>query len=994
MDDKKQVSVSLALPENQVIQPQSMEETSESSTFSGQEQWIQGQPHGISPRYPMNSRSSEYSYIDPARSSSYSPRMGLLPSSSVSTFSFNQPHSQMDTHGQDLFSKYVTSASNYSVPHFQTSESLASNIAYHSPGPPYSNTFHEIHTETLRQTLTSENPVPLTGQGLSTGELKSRHFDNISHAISTTNKVSSPGISVSDGSEKLSCKTWRKESGQEQEKNINLQKPQTELPRSHDSSLTQEEMLPVSRKSNDSTLQEHSEKGNENLLTGSRDQSGPPSRPSSHFSTSPGLENRRMQELWSQNEKIQDTVEKGKSYYPHHRSQNMGFSESHFSSSNSPTPNMALPPFGNPNSLQYKLPQNVMSHIGHQQHMFHPVASSGFPSPKHMKIDQDAPVSDARANVENSFQVPSVSSTTPRQILPSMVAPVEQWEAINVANIPPPALPLIPEAAEKPKKKRKRCGECPGCLKKDNCGECGPCKSVRSHQICKMRKCDQLKTKKERMQPYLAQNYNLGGGKKQSPLQGEKQMFEINSQYGNFHQNPPPSLAYNGHLPPTEIGEGNPMSVNLINEGASESGRRQFLHNQLKSLMHNHQNQEEEAFSRPGRTESYQVGTTGNPSDQLYVDNQSLSPSVVHSQNIPGGRIGHSSYTTPPGTMSGPLPPISEAMRAYAHPRGGMSPHWQSRITSRVDGTGQFSAHETSFKNSFLKDIKEENPECTTKEETHQSGYPGTTSDKHSPLNGTRYSAFYSQEVTQQEGKSSKVHHQHSVDNVEFIQGQPSFTNYPIQSTESHTHQYTQLPSIVSPFKRQNINSALVFSHPASPSQTSPSMAELTPVSESSNDNHQEGTLPPDSGNVVTSLNETGENTVNEESEPQPFLLNTTTSMNTYTNIINTYNFTSPASFCSSLYSFFSPAFGVTTTPSSVITEVNPFSASINSKLQESSSIKGGLVMSDIDSGRIDDSYGQNLYGSNHAGLPTLFAFPTGYSIASRHIVVDPSPAT
>ena len=48
------------------------------------------------------------------------------------------------------------------------------------------------------------------------------------------------------------------------------------------------------------------------------------------------------------------------------------------------------------------------------------------------------------------------------------------------------------------KKKRKRCGECPGCLKKDNCNECGPCKSVRSHQICKMRKCDQLKTKKEK----------------------------------------------------------------------------------------------------------------------------------------------------------------------------------------------------------------------------------------------------------------------------------------------------------------------------------------------------------------------------------------------------------------------------------------------------------------------------------------------------------------
>lgn len=48
------------------------------------------------------------------------------------------------------------------------------------------------------------------------------------------------------------------------------------------------------------------------------------------------------------------------------------------------------------------------------------------------------------------------------------------------------------------KKKRKRCGECPGCFQKTNCSECGPCRSVRSHQICKMRKCDQLKTKKEK----------------------------------------------------------------------------------------------------------------------------------------------------------------------------------------------------------------------------------------------------------------------------------------------------------------------------------------------------------------------------------------------------------------------------------------------------------------------------------------------------------------
>lgn len=48
------------------------------------------------------------------------------------------------------------------------------------------------------------------------------------------------------------------------------------------------------------------------------------------------------------------------------------------------------------------------------------------------------------------------------------------------------------------KKKRKRCGLCAGCFLKNNCMQCGPCKSTRSHQICKMRKCEQLKTKKEK----------------------------------------------------------------------------------------------------------------------------------------------------------------------------------------------------------------------------------------------------------------------------------------------------------------------------------------------------------------------------------------------------------------------------------------------------------------------------------------------------------------
>lgn len=46
------------------------------------------------------------------------------------------------------------------------------------------------------------------------------------------------------------------------------------------------------------------------------------------------------------------------------------------------------------------------------------------------------------------------------------------------------------------KKKRKRCGECIGCQRKENCGDCAPCRNDKSHQICKMRRCEKLTEKK------------------------------------------------------------------------------------------------------------------------------------------------------------------------------------------------------------------------------------------------------------------------------------------------------------------------------------------------------------------------------------------------------------------------------------------------------------------------------------------------------------------
>uniref|UniRef100_UPI00398E9341 methylcytosine dioxygenase tet3-like isoform X1 n=2 Tax=Pristiophorus japonicus TaxID=55135 RepID=UPI00398E9341 len=61
------------------------------------------------------------------------------------------------------------------------------------------------------------------------------------------------------------------------------------------------------------------------------------------------------------------------------------------------------------------------------------------------------------------------------------------------STLKPPALGSAdPPACHK--KKRKRCGVCHPCMKRDNCGQCSNCKNRKTgHQICKQRKCEELK---------------------------------------------------------------------------------------------------------------------------------------------------------------------------------------------------------------------------------------------------------------------------------------------------------------------------------------------------------------------------------------------------------------------------------------------------------------------------------------------------------------------
>lgn len=65
---------------------------------------------------------------------------------------------------------------------------------------------------------------------------------------------------------------------------------------------------------------------------------------------------------------------------------------------------------------------------------------------------------------------------------------------VSLASTPSSSFTTLLPTLEK--KKRKRCGVCEPCQQKTNCGECTYCKNRKnSHQICKKRKCEELKKK-------------------------------------------------------------------------------------------------------------------------------------------------------------------------------------------------------------------------------------------------------------------------------------------------------------------------------------------------------------------------------------------------------------------------------------------------------------------------------------------------------------------
>ncbi|XP_054722767.1 uncharacterized protein LOC129232661 [Uloborus diversus] len=302
----------------------------------------------------------------------------------------------------------------------------------------------------------------------------------------------------------------------------------------------------------------------------------------------------------------------------------------------------------------------------------------GYPDPKRPRTEDPDP------RLENTFQVPSVSSTTPRQqALPPQQqlvqhqAQIEQWDRMSQGA----ALPALQQQQQQlvvqqqqeekaTRKKRKRCGECPGCQTKANCGGCGPCKSVRSHQICKMRKCDQLKTKKEKAaaakasglahldvdaaQGMNGQNFQHDSDSLQLPptptgfqqgdyvLPGQHKglghspgampLFDGNAQYAGFpaqHH----LMALDGQQPPAP----DPGKADGLTEFGAAT-MHQVTNTRLKNLIHNRKSQKEQMqnyLNSSGAAYGEQVSprSQSDGSDRYAARTPTRNPSV---DNNPG----------------------------------------------------------------------------------------------------------------------------------------------------------------------------------------------------------------------------------------------------------------------------------------------------------------------------------------------------------------------
>ena len=149
---------------------------------------------------------------------------------------------------------------------------------------------------------------------------------------------------------------------------------------------------------------------------------------------------------------------------------------------------------GRPQSLKQTSgipPAGPASSSAGQSQLFQPI----FPV---SRLGSSAPI---KIDIPRSCPLPSSSSSPGSPKDSSMFSPTQSDGSLSANQsdngaCSPGNMADGSSSSGNKKKKRKRCGVCEPCMTKQNCGDCSSCKNRRTgHQICKMRKCVELRKK-------------------------------------------------------------------------------------------------------------------------------------------------------------------------------------------------------------------------------------------------------------------------------------------------------------------------------------------------------------------------------------------------------------------------------------------------------------------------------------------------------------------
>ncbi|XP_015242894.1 PREDICTED: methylcytosine dioxygenase TET1-like [Cyprinodon variegatus] len=153
-----------------------------------------------------------------------------------------------------------------------------------------------------------------------------------------------------------------------------------------------------------------------------------------------------------------------------------------------------------------------------------PVPKIAIPS-----VDSSSTLSYSSESTRSSFSCDTESETGYGEAgLPALPG---SWQPEGTGSLSYPAL----RPQRKGKKKRSRCGACEPCLKKINCGQCSCCLNrTTGHQICKLRKCVELKRRRpsviSQCDVQVAPKIGSINGKGKAPMEDTHTAMEENEE--------------------------------------------------------------------------------------------------------------------------------------------------------------------------------------------------------------------------------------------------------------------------------------------------------------------------------------------------------------------------------------------------------------------------------------------------------------------------------